>query len=158
MRDLFTQALKPIGEVEDGDYDWMQINNGKGWESVVRSPHGASHINAHADQSKNNQRAPIAVTSARLNAAHPPTPVQFKKRDWQAGAGVPTQPINTSSKRANQDLAFDNSQRLKAPTQDYQIAANPNPNETTLDQPRNSPPSTQKKSAWQKISATFCCG
>lgn len=33
MRDLFTKALKHIGEVEDNVYDWNLLNNGKGWEA-----------------------------------------------------------------------------------------------------------------------------
>jgi len=33
LRDLFTKALKSMNEVEDGVYDWMLLNNGKGWES-----------------------------------------------------------------------------------------------------------------------------
>lgn len=33
LRDLFTKALKSMNETEDGVYDWMLLNNGKGWES-----------------------------------------------------------------------------------------------------------------------------
>lgn len=33
LRDLFTKALKSMNEAEDGIYDWMLLNNGKGWES-----------------------------------------------------------------------------------------------------------------------------
>jgi casein kinase 1 len=33
MRDLFTKALEGTGEVEDGIYDWMLLNNGKGWQA-----------------------------------------------------------------------------------------------------------------------------
>ncbi|KAF9577697.1 casein kinase I, partial [Lunasporangiospora selenospora] len=32
LRDLFTKALKSMNEAEDGVYDWMLLNNGKGWE------------------------------------------------------------------------------------------------------------------------------
>ena len=35
LRELFTKVLKNRGEVEDGIYDWMTINNGKGWEAGV---------------------------------------------------------------------------------------------------------------------------
>ncbi|KAF9381672.1 casein kinase I [Podila verticillata] len=35
LRDLFTKALKSMNEVEDGIYDWMLLNNGKGWESEM---------------------------------------------------------------------------------------------------------------------------
>lgn len=33
LRDLFTKALKNTGEVEDGVYDWMLLNDGQGWEA-----------------------------------------------------------------------------------------------------------------------------
>ena len=33
LRELFTKALKQTGEVEDGVYDWMLLNGGKGWEA-----------------------------------------------------------------------------------------------------------------------------
>lgn len=33
LRELFTKALKSTGEVEDGIYDWMLLNGGKGWEA-----------------------------------------------------------------------------------------------------------------------------
>ena len=41
LRDLLTQALKNAGEVEDGEYDWMKLNNGRGWEhkSYSSQPH-----------------------------------------------------------------------------------------------------------------------
>lgn len=32
LRELFTKALKNLGETEDGVYDWMLLNGGKGWE------------------------------------------------------------------------------------------------------------------------------
>lgn len=33
LRELFTKVLKNSGEPEDGVYDWMMLNNGKGWEA-----------------------------------------------------------------------------------------------------------------------------
>lgn len=33
LRELFTKALKNLGETEDGVYDWMLLNGGKGWEA-----------------------------------------------------------------------------------------------------------------------------
>ena len=33
LRELFTKVLKNSGEAEDGVYDWMLLNNGKGWEA-----------------------------------------------------------------------------------------------------------------------------
>ena len=33
LRELFTKVLKSTGEQDDGVYDWMLLNNGKGWEA-----------------------------------------------------------------------------------------------------------------------------
>jgi hypothetical protein len=39
MRDLFTKVLETLGEPEDGIFDWMLLNGGKGWEAGnVRVP------------------------------------------------------------------------------------------------------------------------
>lgn len=32
LRELFNKVLKRIGETDDGIYDWMLLNNGKGYE------------------------------------------------------------------------------------------------------------------------------
>jgi casein kinase 1 len=34
LRDLFTEALKNAGEVEDGEYDWMKLNRSKGGKAI----------------------------------------------------------------------------------------------------------------------------
>ena len=34
LRELFTKVLKTLGEPEDGVFDWMLLNGGKGWESI----------------------------------------------------------------------------------------------------------------------------
>lgn len=33
LRELFSKVLKTLGEPEDGVFDWMLLNNGKGWEA-----------------------------------------------------------------------------------------------------------------------------
>ncbi len=33
LRELFTKVLKSSGEYDDGVYDWMMLNGGKGWEA-----------------------------------------------------------------------------------------------------------------------------
>lgn len=33
LRELFTKVLKTLGEPEDGVFDWMLLNSGKGWEA-----------------------------------------------------------------------------------------------------------------------------
>ncbi|ORZ03216.1 kinase-like domain-containing protein [Syncephalastrum racemosum] len=36
LRELFTKAIEKTGESEDGVYDWMLLNNGKGWETISK--------------------------------------------------------------------------------------------------------------------------
>ena len=33
LRELFSKVLKNINELDDGVYDWMQLNGGRGWEA-----------------------------------------------------------------------------------------------------------------------------
>jgi len=89
LRDLLTQALKNAGEVEDGEYDWMKLNNGRGWDykSYTSQAHLHNHHQSssgrevvHGQQLRNSQRP--GVTADRLNAAQPPPPSPAK-----AGAG-----------------------------------------------------------------------
>ena len=39
LRNLFSRVLKTLNEPEDGVFDWMLLNNGKGWE--------AGHVRFH---------------------------------------------------------------------------------------------------------------
>ncbi|KAK0937563.1 Palmitoylated plasma membrane-bound casein kinase [Friedmanniomyces endolithicus] len=43
LRDLFTKSLQSTGEVEDGEYDWMKLNNGKGWDVPQRASQSQGH-------------------------------------------------------------------------------------------------------------------
>ena len=36
LRELFTKVLKTLGEPDDGVFDWMLLNGGKGWEASQR--------------------------------------------------------------------------------------------------------------------------
>lgn len=90
LRDLLTQALKSTGEVEDGEYDWMMLNGGRGWEAVKAHPsaHHLHNANAPPDASARalhgaagvrgaDGRPPrdrAAISADRLNAAQPPPP------------------------------------------------------------------------------------
>ncbi|KAF2794750.1 casein kinase-like protein I [Melanomma pulvis-pyrius CBS 109.77] len=56
LRELFTQALKSTGEVEDGEYDWMKLNNGKGWE-VLKAHPSAVHQLQHTGINQNSSTA-----------------------------------------------------------------------------------------------------
>ncbi|KNZ51422.1 uncharacterized protein VP01_3962g3 [Puccinia sorghi] len=63
LRELFTKVLKNTGEVEDGVYDWMILNNGKGWEASSTNhghlyPGGVPHQydNRHHRSSRDRER------------------------------------------------------------------------------------------------------
>ncbi|KAF2467016.1 casein kinase-like protein I [Lindgomyces ingoldianus] len=84
LRELFTQALKSTGEVEDGEYDWMKLNNGKGWEAMKAHP-SAAHLH-HANINQNSSTAvnlhgqqirqhktQLPIDPRRLDAELPPT-------------------------------------------------------------------------------------
>lgn len=44
LRELFTKVLKTLGEPEDGIFDWMLLNNGKGWEAGNVSTSGPRFV------------------------------------------------------------------------------------------------------------------
>ncbi|KAF9960825.1 casein kinase I [Mortierella alpina] len=61
LRDLFTKALKSMNEVEDGIYDWMLLNNGKGWESEVDGMgdiYADNHVQSASQQYSSNPLHP----------------------------------------------------------------------------------------------------
>ncbi|KAG8428046.1 Palmitoylated plasma membrane-bound casein kinase [Metarhizium acridum] len=64
LRELFTQALKNTGEVEDGEYDWMKItkDSGKGWDPVKN--HGAGYLH--------NPNARPGPSQMELHSGHRP--------------------------------------------------------------------------------------
>lgn len=49
LRELFTKVLKTLGEPEDGVFDWMLLNNGKGWEAGhVRIAFAVTAVSTHS--------------------------------------------------------------------------------------------------------------
>ena len=102
LRDLFTQALKNTGEVEDGEYDWMKLNNGKGWEAM--KSHTPQHLHAANVAANNNASQRVlgggadtprgpgtpALPTGRLNAPQPlpPSPVTKQGGRTRDKAGV----------------------------------------------------------------------
>lgn len=90
-----------MGEVEDGEYDWMKLNGGRGYEA---SKSYGQHHHLHAAHGQNTSardihgsRSPRAgVTPDRLNAAQPPPPSPAKPgvgkvRERPNASGVPHQ-------------------------------------------------------------------
>lgn len=72
LRDLFTKALQSTGEVEDGEYDWMKLNNGKGWDAQQQR---ASASQGHRGEAVNPSAADLrAGTGAGNRASKTPVP------------------------------------------------------------------------------------
>lgn len=177
LRELFTQALKNTGEIEDGEYDWMKLNNGKGWEAVKSHP-SAAHLNhgipnssgreihSQARQSKN------PIHPDRLNADLP------KPGPTRASAGPSRHP-----QRRGETAAYDSNTALagkRQSTQDFRhpegsTAAQFPHSQVNLGQrasmvPTGMPPGTQqsqqnragqeepKMSPMQKFMKVICCG
>ena len=99
MRNLFKDALKNIGEIDDGEYDWMKLNNGKGWEfmkqhTAVAHLHHPNAVPNSSNRELHNQTArgtKQAVPPGRLDAELPkPGAVrgQTPARGYGAGTGT----------------------------------------------------------------------
>lgn len=79
LRDLMTKAMRDIGEIEDGVYDWEKINNGKGWEAAKAYPVNPAPYNTGAAERGTTRDLhgatrtpqPKQVSEERLNAALP---------------------------------------------------------------------------------------
>lgn len=88
LRELFTQALKSTGEVEDGEYDWMKLTkDSKNWEAMkhpgyLHNPNerpGPSQVALHGNSRGGTSTPHQHLTVARLNAAQPPPPSPIKQ-------------------------------------------------------------------------------
>jgi casein kinase 1 len=176
LRDLFTQALKSTGEMEDGEYDWMKLNNGKGWEAIKQHPSQHHLHQANAVPNSSNRelhggairgQSQGQLTTARLNAAQPPPPSPAKPgvgktRERQSASGVAPpkrqsgavggQPEVTTPTVSTQ-AQFQNSTSHLPPRMNAQpnLASNPavNPNH----RPDPPPPTFM-----QKVMKALCCG
>ncbi|KAK2733156.1 casein kinase I [Onygenales sp. PD_40] len=174
LRDLFTQALKHTGEVEDGEYDWMKLNGGRGWEAVKSYP-AQHHLHASAvpnTSAREMHGAPAprgphrqGVTADRLNAAQPPPPSPAKPgvgkaRERQNASGGPQVKRQNgaaggleSTPAASTQAQFQNSNahlpgRISAPG-----------NHTmSPQQPQQMRPQQSEPTFIQKVMKALCCG
>ncbi|MCJ1311708.1 casein kinase I [Agyrium rufum] len=179
LRDLFTQALKNTGEVEDGEYDWMKLNNGKGWEAMKQHP---SHHNLHPPNAVPNSTVrplgggrdttrgpatPQAVTTERLNAAQPPPPSPpkpgvGKTRERLGASGGPppkrqSGPVggltDVATPTASTQAQFQNS-TANLPHRMSASTPGMSPQAATPQKPTQEP----QPSGFQKFLKLLCCG
>ncbi|KAF9466578.1 kinase-like domain-containing protein [Collybia nuda] len=82
LRELFTKVLKTLGEAEDGVFDWMLLNGGKGWEagntpsSLLAQAHAAaSPQTPHRERRERDHGAHRRASRQVQDNITPPTPV-----------------------------------------------------------------------------------
>ena len=178
LRELFTQALKNTGEVEDGEYDWMKISkdSGKGWDSMknhsaayLHNPNarpGPSQMELHSGHrpgNTNSHQQAQNLTVGRLNAAQPPPPSPIKQmgkqRDRsnapgalsaQRGSGVGGLRDMATPTGSTQAQFQNSTQNLPQPRTSQQ-------GPVTQPLPPNGQPPAQP-SGFQKLMKTLCCG
>ncbi|KAI0043246.1 kinase-like protein [Auriscalpium vulgare] len=144
LRELFSKVLKTAGETEDGVYDWMLLNGGKGWEAgpspaqVLAQAHanaGANPPMAHREhRSREHRRASRQALQDANNLSGglaSPSPAHVKASTRRPVPGdsravsrdVSVQPVAPTSRRASQQqLARD---ALGTPPHPYAAAPSP---------------------------------
>ncbi|KAH9954503.1 kinase-like protein [Lactifluus volemus] len=116
LRELFTKVLKTTGEQDDGVYDWMLLNNGKGWEASHTPSQilAQAHANAGTPQTpqrEHRQREHRRGSRPGLQDVTAPNPAHLKVSTRRPAVGdsprglsrdASGQPVAPSSRRASQ--------------------------------------------------------
>ncbi|KAH7094702.1 casein kinase-like protein I [Paraphoma chrysanthemicola] len=171
LRELFTQALKSTGEIEDGEYDWMKLNNGKGWEvmkshpSAVQQMHNnnmhqnsSTAVNVHGQPHRQN-KTHLPVDHHRLNEPLPKPgatraqPGRSPRDNMQRDSQIKRKSMGELAppEGASTQAQFQHSQPNLAANNRAVPAASPN-----VQQPRQQ--QAEKPSVMQKIMNVLCCG
>lgn len=169
LRDLMTQALKNTGDVEDGEYDWMKLNNGRGWEYKSYSSQQHLHNNTlpnssarelHAQQLRSSRPG---VTADRLNAAQPPPPSPAKPgagktrdRPSVSGGMAPKRQSGAldATPAASTQAQFQNSNANIS----GQMGSPANPAKTSQQGPGGPANNEPQPTFVQKMMKALCCG
>ncbi|KAK3381270.1 kinase-like domain-containing protein [Podospora didyma] len=169
LRELFTQALKDAGGVEDGEYDWMKAGKpdkkGGDWDRPggLHNPNarpGASAMEIHGNsRGATHQSDPRAqqLTMARLNAAQPPTPP-----NRQSKTGRPSVPA-LAAPRPGGYMAAAPTPTGSTQAQFHHSAQNlprgaMNQAPLTSQTPPQANPQQPQPTGFQKFMKTLCCG
>ncbi|KAH0585105.1 hypothetical protein H2248_008366 [Termitomyces sp. 'cryptogamus'] len=144
LRELFTKVLKTLGETEDGVFDWMLLNGGKGWEAgnahATASP-ATPHREHRRDRERERDREHGAhrrgsrqvqdnVTPA-TPLVHSPAPAHLKNARRTGGEQRPSnrdissvQPLAPTTRRASRQEVANTSVGLSLP---HPYATTPSP-------------------------------
>jgi casein kinase 1 len=169
LRELFTQALKSTGEVEDGEYDWMKLNNGKGWEVMKSHPSAVqqmhhSNINQNSSTAVNVHGQPHRQPKTHLPVDHhrlnEPLPKPGATRAQPGRSPRDNVGRGPEIKRKSMgELAPQEGGSTQAQFQHSQqnLAANRAATQSpSAQQPRRQEP--EKQGLMQKLQKIFCCG
>lgn len=172
LRDLFTQALKSTGEVEDGEYDWMKLNNGKGWEGSkqhssqalqnhhvsAKDPHGTNRVSKTAIPPGRLEqelpkpgatRAPGQAQRTRTRDQHQYQGAGTYAKRSSAAADLAPPEGSTAAQFANSNANLPSQSRLSGQQQGMS-ATRP-----TQTQPAQQEP---KQGFMAKLAKALCCG
>ncbi|CAE6400610.1 unnamed protein product [Rhizoctonia solani] len=94
LRELFSKVLKNMGEPEDGVYDWMLLNGGKGWEATQ----GGNYQQPSAPRRDTQRRA----SQQQLGTPTAPSPAMVRHGSKQANRLAPTTPAGGPASAAAQ--------------------------------------------------------
>jgi casein kinase 1 len=90
LRELFTKVCKNLGEVEDGVYDWMLLNGGKGWESLQNSGSHSQHQARDPHRPRERQHRASQQAQLQASTGGPASPSPAAVRDSQRARRVPS--------------------------------------------------------------------
>ncbi|TFY55390.1 hypothetical protein EVJ58_g8281 [Rhodofomes roseus] len=152
LRELFTKVLKTLGEPEDGVFDWMLLNNGKGWEAghtpstllaqahanaaAPHTPHREHRSRGH-DGHRRSSRQPVqdAAPSPSSQMVLAPTPAHVKSSSRRVAAEASrgtsrehasVQPLPPASRRQSQQHVS-RAERESQALASHPYAATPSP-------------------------------
>lgn len=141
LRDLFLQALTKTGETEDGIYDWMLLNNGKGWEATSKSQTSQhNYVPASAAELRQNVqggRTQAHAGGSRLNSGvATPAPImaragsgtrQGRRNDRASNSAVKRQSSAQMMDQNYRSNAAQSRQSVNRPVQQPQATQTPAP-------------------------------
>ncbi|OCF58078.1 CK1/CK1/CK1-G protein kinase [Kwoniella mangroviensis CBS 10435] len=87
LRGLFDLALQNIGDQDDGMYDWMLLNGGKGWEMNGRQSAAQAEVSRHNTRTRDREYRDRVDKLRNGSAGGQPSPL--KQRKSGAGSGLP---------------------------------------------------------------------
>ncbi|KAJ8657184.1 hypothetical protein O0I10_007000 [Lichtheimia ornata] len=89
LRELFSKVIRNMGDVEDGVYDWMLLNNGKGWETLSKRQAARQGLTGPAKKAiaDNQRHATTRMTEPKE------TQMQHQQHGAQRPAEASAQPM-----------------------------------------------------------------